>query len=64
MTDARFEISPRREARARQRPPPPPIKTQNKQIWEQKELLLPGIGGKSEWEPSGQSGIGERNQIL
>lgn len=60
----RFEISLRREARAHKRPPPPPIKTQNKQILEQKELLLPGIGGKSEWEPFGQSGLGKTNNIL
>lgn len=42
--------------------PPPPIKTQNKQIWEQKELLLlPGIGGKSQREPLGQSGLRKRS---
>lgn len=42
-------------------PPPPPIKTQNKQIWEQKELRLPGIGGKSQREPLGQSGLRKRS---
>ena len=64
MTDARFEISLRREAPAHKRPPLPPIETLNKQIWEQKELLLAAIGGNSQREPLGQSGPGKQMLVF